>query len=107
MAEEKNENGKAWAEIFKKYDLLSAIEKDGFADVTANQIREFREPRHLGKIDHKENLPLVFESNELGILTISNSSYRVGKFKVFADLPVATSGRRGRNCIHASQHRDT
>lgn len=87
MAEEKNENGKAWAEIFKKYNLLAAIEKDGFVDVTANQIREFREPRHLGKIDHKENLPLVFESNELGILTISNSSYRVGKFKVFADLP--------------------
>ena len=87
MAEEKNENGKAWAEIFKKYNLLESIERDGFVDVTANQIREFREPRHLGKIDHKENLPLVFETNELGILTISNSSYRVGKFKVFADLP--------------------
>lgn len=84
-------NDKAWEQIFKKYDLISSILNDGFVDVTADQIREFREPRHLGKIDHSENLPPIFKDNQLSILTLSNQSYRIGKFEIFQELPAWTS----------------
>lgn len=80
-------NSVAWSQVFEKYDLLEEIKSKGYADVTAQQLKVFREPRHMGKIDHEENLPTVFVKNGLTILTISNSAYRVGPFEIFQKLP--------------------
>lgn len=80
-------NSIAWGQVFDKYNLLQEIESKGFVDVTAQQLKVFREPRHMGKIDHEENLPAVFVKHGLSILTISNSAYRVGPFEIFQKLP--------------------
>lgn len=82
-----NANSIAWAKAVDKYRVLESVEKNGFADLTAQQLKVFREPRHMGKIDHKENLPEVFAENDLTILTLSNSSYRIGRFEIFQKLP--------------------
>lgn len=80
-------NSIAWTQVFDEYGLLQEIQSNGYADVTAQQLKVFREPRHLGKIDHEENLPTVFVKHGLTILTISNSAYRVGPFEIFQKLP--------------------
>jgi hypothetical protein len=82
-----NANSIAWAKAVDKYQILDRVQKNGFADVSASQLKVFREPRHMGKIDHEENLPEVFSENNLTILTLSNSSYRVGQFEIFQKLP--------------------
>ena len=84
----KNANDVAWTAAFEEYDVLSQIAEKGYADLTANQLRIFREPRHMGKIDHQENLPQVFSNNNLSIMTLSNSAYRVGPYKTFQPLPL-------------------
>ena len=61
MAE--NKNDVAWEKIFEKYDLLSEIAKNGVFEITADKIREFREPRLMTKFDHKVNLPKIFSSS--------------------------------------------
>jgi len=78
-----------WQRLFDEYHLLETIHRDGYADITSQQIKDLDnlEPRLLGKIDHKENLPEVFAKNELSILTISNSAYRIGPFDIFQNLP--------------------
>lgn len=82
-----NKNDAAWEKIFERYDILCRIAASGFADVTADQIREWREPRLIAKIDHKDNLPLLFKENNLSILTLTTSSYRIGPFDTFQTLP--------------------
>lgn len=81
------ENDKAWEKAFDTYDVVNLVEKYGYIDLTANELRQFREPRHMGKIDHEENLPQVFKESGLSILTLTNSSYRLGPFKIFQTLP--------------------
>jgi hypothetical protein len=83
-----NKNDVAWEQIFERYEILDRIAGDGFADVTADEIREWREPRLIAKIDHKDNLPILFRENELSILTLSTSSYRIGPFNTFQPLPL-------------------
>lgn len=83
-----NANSIAWAKVFERYKVLGSVDKMGFADVSAQQLKIFREPRHMGKIDHEENLPEVFAENGLTILTLSNSTYRIGRFEIFQKLPM-------------------
>lgn len=82
-----NANSLAWATVFDKFQMLDSIKARGYVDVSAQQLKTVREPRHMGKIDHEENLPDVFKEHGLAILTTSNSSYRVGRFNIFQKLP--------------------
>ena len=77
----------AWQGVFDKYGIAAQVRRHGFADVTADQLREFREPRLLTKMDHSHQLPTVFEEHGLNILTRSTSTFRIGAFEVFAALP--------------------
>lgn len=77
----------AWKGVFDKYGIAATVRRQGFADVTADQLREFREPRLLTKMDHSHQLPTVFEEYELNILTRSTNTFRIGPFEVFAKLP--------------------
>ena len=79
-------NDQAWEETFLKHDVLSRVEQDGFADVTANDLRAFREPRLMAKIDHTKNLPDVFRENRLSILPLTTDTYRIGHFRIFEPL---------------------
>lgn len=77
----------AWTGIFDKYDVPAVVQQEGFIDVTADQLREFREPRLLTKMDHSHQLPKVFQEHGYNILTRGISTFRIGTFEVFQDLP--------------------
>lgn len=79
-------NDLAWDKVFDEYGLLDAIEVNGFADLTADQIRRFREPRLMAKIDHSKDLPSIFERFSLNILPTSTGTYRVGPYKLFQPI---------------------
>ncbi|QRG86712.1 hypothetical protein [Bulleidia sp. zg-1006] len=58
----------AWSKLFEKYDILSKIKKEGAFYITANQIKEFKEPRLMAKWDSSENLPSIFKKHNINIL---------------------------------------
>jgi hypothetical protein len=69
--------------------VLEQVKKVGYFDITASDLKKAanREPRHLAKIDYESNRPKVFVENQLNVLAISNSSYRIGSFNPFFKLP--------------------
>ena len=82
-----NANDVAWDKAFSYLGLLGPIQKQGWVDVTARDLREFREPRLMAKIDYSNNRPKIFREEDLNILALSSSHYRIGKFNVFHELP--------------------
>lgn len=79
-------NDTAWNILFNKYNILSKIEQDGFYEISAENIREYREPRLMCKFDHRNNLPKVFQDNDVSILPISRTKYVIGQFDIFENV---------------------
>ena len=79
-------NDDAWELLFNKYHILSEIQKHGQFIISANQIREFREPRLMTKFDHRINLPSIFAANHLSILPISRGDYIISSFSAYKDF---------------------
>lgn len=75
-----------WEQIFEKYDIENKIKNEGTFYITANQIKEFKEPRLMTKFDTKESLPSVFGS-KIGILPVTRGSYVLGEFSLYEDFP--------------------
>ena len=78
-----NANDHAWEKLFRKYDILSAVKARGDYIISANQIREYREPRLMTKFDHRKNLPAIFADNNLAILPISRGDYMISSFLAY------------------------
>ena len=76
-------NNQAWEELFRKYDILGHIEADGRFIISADQIREYREPRLMTKFDHRINLPSLFSKNELSILPITRGDYVIAHYDAY------------------------
>ncbi len=76
-------NDKAWDKLFKKYDILHHVKEDGFFNISASQIKEFREPRLMAKFDHTVNLPELFAENKLAILPITRGDYVISHFDAY------------------------
>ena len=76
-------NDVAWEQLFNKYDILRCIEKDGVFNISAQQIREYREPRLMAKFDHTINLPQLFYDNKLAILPITRGDYVISHFDAY------------------------
>lgn len=83
-------NDKAWEKLFEKYNMISRVEENGLYEITSKQINEFREARLMTKFDHRSNLPILFEENDLSILPITRGSYVVAKFEAYHnfELPI-------------------
>ncbi|RDX01043.1 type II restriction enzyme [Listeria kieliensis] len=77
----------AWQQLFDKYDILEKIKNDGIYHITANEIKEFREPRLMAKWDSSEQLPKIFKKNKINILPNSRKSYILGEFQLYEPLP--------------------
>ncbi|MEG0157606.1 MAG: hypothetical protein RR661_08155, partial [Anaerovoracaceae bacterium] len=75
-----------WEQIFDRYDVAKEIERNGLFHITANQIKEFKEPRLMTKFDTRESLPRVF-GDKLGILPVTRGSYVIGEFDLYEDFP--------------------
>lgn len=79
-------NDAAWKKLFDKYNILDVIQKQGEFIISANQIKEFREPRLMTKFDHRINLPTVFAENKLAILPITRNKYAISSFLAYKKL---------------------
>ena len=77
----------AWKAIIEKYHILEHIEKDGCFPIKASQIKEFREPRLMAKWDSTDALPEVLRKNKINILPDSRSSYVLGDFLLYQEIP--------------------
>ena len=89
-------NNAEWQKLFDKYDILNAIEENGFFEISATQIKEFREPRLMVKFDHTNNLPELFSKNKLAILPVTRGDYIISHFDAYhtfepADAPIVNA----------------
>lgn len=89
-----------WEALFEKYHIREQAEEKGLFYITADQIREFKEPRLMTKFDTRESVPGVF--GKLGILPVTRGKYVIGDFRLYQDFPeegdtaVRGSGGSGR-----------
>ena len=67
-----------WEALFEKYRIREEVAAHGCFPITADQIREFKEPRLMTKFDTRESLPKVF--GRLGILPVTRGKYVIGDF---------------------------
>jgi len=79
----KSHNDIAWEQLFLKYDILNQISDNGQFQISATQIKEFREPRLMAKFDHTINLPKIFADNQLAILPITRGDYVISHFEAY------------------------
>lgn len=79
-------NDTAWENLFDKYHILSEIGRNGQFIISANKIKEFREPRLMTKFDHKVNLPAIFAENNLSILPITRGDYIISSFSAYKEF---------------------
>lgn len=79
-------NDRAWEQLFGKYHILEEISNSGSFIISADQIKEFREPRLMTKFDHKVNLPSIFADNGLAILPITRGDYIISSFNVYKEF---------------------
>lgn len=79
-------NDRAWEQLFDKYHILDEISSNGSFTISADQIKEFREPRLMTKFDHKVNLPQVFADNDLAILPITRGDYMISTFSAYKEF---------------------
>lgn len=86
-----NANDLAWENAFLELGLLPAIRRQGWVDVSARELRKFREPRLMAKIDYSNNRPEIFRSEGVNILALSSAHYRIGRFGIFQELPDVSS----------------
>lgn len=73
----------AWEKLFYEYKILEQIAENGKFVISANQIKEVREPRLMTKFDHHINLPEIFDKNKLAILPITRGEYVIGHFDIY------------------------
>ena len=77
----------AWKALFEKYPIAETVEKEGTFSIQADQIREFREPRLMAKWDSSDSLPEVLRKHKINILPDSRTSYVLGDFLLYQEIP--------------------
>lgn len=77
----------AWQKLIDKYNILDEIKKNGVFKISANQIKEVKEPRLMAKWDSSEQLPESLKKNKINILPDSRSSYILSDFLLYQDIP--------------------
>lgn len=78
-----------WQTLFDKLPIVETIQQQGYFDLCAKQIKQYtrEEPRLMTKIDSREQLPEILNSQNLSVLAIQNGLYRLSKADPFIDLP--------------------
>ena len=79
-----------WEILFEKYSIENEIKKNGLYYITADQIREVKEPRLMTKFDTRESLPGVF-GRKIAILPVTRGKYVLGEFDLYQDFPEPVS----------------
>lgn len=81
-----NKVNTAWEQLFEKYEIAKHIESEGTYEISADTIKEFREPRLMTKFDWSNSRPELFKKNKLSILPNTRGTYVIGKFKAYMPL---------------------
>ncbi|MCF8186996.1 MAG: hypothetical protein K9J28_09305 [Sulfuritalea sp.] len=76
----------AWSEIFADYPILEKVDNAGFYDIQASDIKRYKEPRLMCKVDFREGMPDIMRQNGLSILAIQNGVYRIARNSPFLDV---------------------
>ena len=82
----KGKNDEAWEKLFDKYGIVKEISRQNRFVISADQIKEFREPRLMAKFDHTINLPRIFLDNRLAILPVSRGQYCIAHFDCYQPI---------------------
>lgn len=77
----------AWSMLIEKYDIVNRVIKDGIFHIKASEIKAFKEPRLMAKWDCIASLPTVLKKYNLNILPDSRSSYVLGDFLLYEEIP--------------------
>lgn len=77
----------AWRELFQKYGIPETVKAQGQFPITADQIKEFREPRLMAKWDSSEDLPQILRSSGLNLLPKSRSAYLISDYQLYQQFP--------------------
>ena len=81
-----SKNDIAWKKLFEKHKIFEKVSANGFYEIKASAINEFREARLMTKFDFKSQLPEIFSKNNFSILPISRGSYVISDFETFKDF---------------------
>lgn len=90
--EEKTKNDREWERLFERYDILSKVREEGAFLISADQIKEYREPRLMVKFDHRINLPKLFQKHQLSILPVSRKKYLISNFNAYHQFEKVEKG---------------
>lgn len=82
---------KSWKKLFDEYDIINEINKHGKYVISSKQINKYREARLMTKFDHKANLPILFQDNNLSILPLTRGTYIISQFDAYKSLSNNTS----------------
>ena len=78
----------AWKVLIDKYNILEEVQENGCYHIKASQIKQFKEPRLMAKWDITDALPKVLRDNKINILPDSRSSYVIGDFLLYQEIPI-------------------
>lgn len=73
--------------MIKKYDIENIVKRKGYFQINSKQIKEYKEPRLMAKWDSSDCLPKVLQDKHLNILPESRSSYVMGDFLLYQEIP--------------------
>lgn len=76
-----------WKALVERYDIVGKVKKDGLFYITADQIREVKEPRLMTNFDTQESLPGILMKHHLAILPVTRGKYAIGEFSLYQPIP--------------------
>lgn len=82
MSPRPNKND-AWAELFRRHDILGEVERRGVCQISSKEINELHEARLMTKFDHYIQLPDIFKKNNLTIQPNTRGTYLIGPFESY------------------------
>lgn len=74
---------KEWVKIFEDFNVLEKIKRDGIFEITAPEIKRYKEPRLMTKFDYVSQLPDIFYNNHLTIMPTRRGTYVIGHFDAY------------------------
>lgn len=78
----------AWEKYLAAHpEIEETIALNGVCEVTADSIKQFREPRLMTKHDSIDGVPKPLAKRGINVLSASRSSYYLGDFNVFERFP--------------------
>src|ERR1041385_6566983 len=86
----KSKTDVAWEALFETHGILEVVNSAGIYEISTSQISRERDPRFMTRFDHRIQLPGIFKENKLSIVPKSRSTYLIGRFSSYFDLPNAS-----------------